>query len=57
MSAPALVPQADAERLFAAAKKAGFSPVRVKLSRDGLEMFFDAADMQTASEGEPIRLD
>ncbi|MDZ4307365.1 hypothetical protein [Allopontixanthobacter sp.] len=40
MSAPALITQADQERLFAAVRKAGLQPQRVKLTRDGLEIFF-----------------
>lgn len=42
MTAPALFRQADAERLFAAARKAGLKPQRARLERDGaIELFFD----------------
>lgn len=57
MSDPAIVPQADAQRLFKAAKEAGFAPTRVKLTREGLEMFFDGGEARKFNEGEPIRLD
>lgn len=43
MSAAAAFKQADMERLFSAAVKAGLRPTRAMLTRDGVELLFDPA--------------
>jgi hypothetical protein len=53
MSRPAIIKQADAERLFAAARKAGLHPSRAKLTRDGLELVFASGSDASLAEPNP----
>lgn len=57
MSSPALIKQADAERLLAAVRKVGLMPAKMQLTPErGLELYFNA-DTRAPRGGEPVELD